>query len=62
MIRLVRSRVALAAPLDPACARDRLTWASRARALVADSLEQQRAGPRFDLYLDLPAQWQRRTP
>jgi hypothetical protein len=54
--------VALAAPLDPACARDRLTWASRARALVADSLEQRRAGPRFDLYLDLPAQWQRRSP
>ena len=62
MIRLVRSRVALDVPLDPARVRDRLTWVTRARSLVAESLEQSRAGPRFDYYLDLPAQRQLPAP
>jgi hypothetical protein len=56
LIRLVRSMVVLDAPLDPARVRDRLVWVTRARSLVAESLEQDRAGPRFDFYLDLPAQ------
>ena len=56
MIRLMYSKVALAAPLNAACVRDRLAWVTRARALVADSLEQRRAGPLFDYYLDLPHQ------
>ena len=58
MIRMMYSKVALAAPLNPACVRDRLAWVTWARALVADSLEQRRAGPLFDFYLDLPQQQQ----
>ena len=58
MIRLDCSKVALTPPLDAASVRDRLMWVTRARALVADSLEQSRAGPRFELYLNLPSQSQ----
>jgi hypothetical protein len=54
--------VALDVPLDPARVRDRLIWVTRARSLVAESLEQSRAGPRFDYYLDLPAQRQLPAP
>lgn len=55
-MHLLHTRAADDAPFDPADARDRWEWVSRARATAASSCERSRAQKNPDFYLKLPHQ------